>query len=611
MTKPHYRRTADGQLLPAIRAADGFQNLVANLGTSRDKASASGYVVTELNDADLDAAYRASSVAEKIVDMPAEDSCREWRAWQAEAEQIEKLEAEEKRLGIIGKVMEARKLARLFGGAAIYIGTADSNPATPLNQERVREGGLRYLSVLTRSELTADELQLDPRQPGFGRPIMYRMTAGNEAMVAIHPSRLAVFRGKTFLGIQNRQAHSGWGDSVLTSTLEKVKHLDATVANVASLVFEAKVDVIGIKDFTMGLRDGGAAYEQLMLRRFGLAMTGKGINGTLMLDSEEEYDQKTASFSQLPELIDRFMQVVSAAAEIPMTRLFGMSPAGMNATGENDLRNYYDQVRKEQTLEMEPAMEVLDECLIRSALGDRPKEVHFNWRSLWQISEGERAEIGTKLTTAAETAIRTEAIPAEVMGEALVNALTEVGVFPGLEAAMDGYTAPTERTEVDPLTGDPMEAADAAPRTLYVRRDVLNAAEIIAWAKDQGFKSTLPADDMHVTIAFSREAVDWMKVGQSWEDEVKVSAGGPRLMERFGEARVMLFASSALSWRHEEIKLAGATWDHPEYQPHITISYDPESPDITEVKPYTGAIMLGPEIFEEVNEKWMEGVKEE
>lgn len=142
----------------------------------------------------------------------------------------------------------------------------------------------------------------------------------------------------------------------------------------------------------------------------------------------------------------------------------------------------------------------------------------------------------------------------------------------------------------------------------------MNADEIIAWAKGQGFKTTLPADDMHVTIAFSRIPVDWMKVGQSWSDKIEVAAGGPRMLDAFGksgEAKVLMFASSELSWRHQEIKDAGASWDHPEYQPHITISYAEDAPDIETVEPYRGKIVLGPEIFEEVNENWSEGITED
>jgi hypothetical protein len=69
-----------------------------------------------------------------------------------------------------------------------------------------------------------------------------------------------------------------------------------------------------------------------------------------------------------------------------------------------------------------------------------------------------------------------------------------------------------------------------------------------------------------------------MQMGSAWDDEIRISAGGPRLMEKFGEARVLLFAS-------KETVEKGAGWDHAEYQPHITISYDDDAPELATVEP--------------------------
>lgn len=603
-------------MLPAIRSVDGFQNIVANLGTERDKAFGAGYIDGTLTPQELLIAYRMSAMAKRVVNMPAEDSCREWREWQAEAKQITKLEAEEKRLGLLVKVKSARKRARLFGGAAIFIGTGESNLARPLNPERISEGGIKYLTLLNKHQLSVDQIQRDPNVPGFNMPESYRMSAGEQAMVDIHPSRLAIFKGDECPDEDLVPDTHGWGESVLNTALEKVKQLDGTEANVASLIYEAKVDVIKVKNFTQNLREGGQAFEKLMLKRFGLAATAKGINGALLLDGEEDYDQKSANFSTLPQIVDTFRQAVSAATGIPVTLLFGVSPGGMNATGESDIRGYYDRIKAEQELEIEPAMDVLDECLIRSALGSRPEEIHYNWRKLWQPSQKEIAETAERSMNALEKLFRMEGVSPEAVGKAGVNTLTESGAFPGLEAAANEFPQQFDDPE-DPdemgLGGENEEGllADAAMRTLYVRRDVLNADEIVKWAKEQGFETTLPADDMHVTIAFSREAVDWMKMGEAWQAEVKIASGGPRLMERFGDARVLLFSSSELSWRHEEMKRHGASWDHDDYQPHITISYAEDAPDLADVEPYRGEIILGPEIFEEINDKWLEGVKEE
>ncbi len=590
-----------------ISMTDGFQNLVANLGTARDKASASGYVLEALDVQALEAAYRSAPVARKIIDMPAEDSFREWREWHADAKQISAIEAEEARLNVKGMMIKARKSARLHGGAAVYIGMDDSDPTKPLNPAAVKKGGLKYLTVLSRYELTEGDVQRDPRESGYGLPQVYTMSAGDATTVDIHPSRLVVFRGKetpsTTIGADS------WGDSALAGTLETILRLDSTLANVASLVFEAKIDVIKIKDFTQGLREGGASYEKLMLRRFGLAATAKGINGALLLDAEEDYSQKSASFATLPDIMDRFAQMCAAAAGIPVTLLFGLSPGGLNATGESDTRGYYDRIKASQSLEVTPAMSVLDECLIYSALGKRPSEIFYDWRSLWQVSAKERADIGDKIASAFEKIHRMDILPPEAIGNAVVNALTEAGVAPGFEADVAKFYV-GEDDEGDENSDGLTNTADTSPRTLYVHRKVQNGEDIIAWAKAQGFKTTLPSDDLHVTIAFSRQAVDWMEMGESWQPKIEVPEGGARILDQFGEAKVLLFNSSELSWRHEEMKRNGATWDHPEYQPHITISYDPDNPDISKIEPYTGKIDLGPEIFAEVKDDWQSGIKE-
>ncbi|WP_226780334.1 anti-CBASS protein Acb1 family protein [Oceaniglobus trochenteri] len=599
MAKPHFRLTTDG-----------LTNLVSGMGTSRDKGWQAQYTMPLDDPAQFLAAYKASRMIARAIDLPAEDACREWREWQAEATAITKIEAEESRLDVRGKVFEARRLARLFGGAAILIGTGEKNLLAPLNPAHLGVGGVKYLTILARHSLSAGAYDDDVTSPGYGGPSVWSVNTKTSGSLQIHPSRLVIMHGTAPLADNaGYDAQNGWGGSVLPGMLDALRRVDEGAANVNTLLYEAKVDVVKVKDLMQNLQQRGQAYEAEVLRRLTLAGAAKGINGMLLLDAMEEYQQKSASFGGLPDVLDRFMQLASAAVGIPMTMFFMQSPGGLNATGESDVRNYYDRIKVQQTLHMQPAMAVLDECLIRSALGDRPDDLHYTWRPLWQPTAKERAEVGKISADTMKTALEMDAVSTEAAGSALVNALTESGAFPGLEGYAEEFPADGGADDMGP-GGDELPVADAAPRTLYVHRKVLNAKEIIRWAKVQGFKTTLPAHDMHVTIAYSRAAVDWMAAGESWQPKVEVAPGGARLMEKFGEARVLLFASDELRWRHERIKEAGATWDHPEYQPHITISYDPDAPDLAEVEPYQGPIILGPEVFQEVNEDWDEGIEE-
>lgn len=597
--KPRYRVTQDGLV-----------SMTSGMGTGRDKGGSAVYVDTVMTPQQAMDAYHASALVRRVVDLPAEDAVREWRNWQAESAQISDVEAEEKRLGVQIKTFEARRMARLDGEAAILIGADLRQPEKPLDPRRASGGGLKYLVTLGKEDFNPDEIDQNVMSPTFGQPVMYRMADG----VAVHPTRLAVFKGIAPRAGLQRYSSDHRGRSVLAGMVDDVKRVDEVAGNILSLVYEAKVDVFGIPDLMANMATRGEVWTSEILRRLTLAATGKGISGSLVMDANETYEQKSASFGGLPEILDRMMQLASASSGIPMTLLFGMSPAGMNATGDADTRGYYDRVKVQQTLHMQPAMSVLDECLIWSALSSRPDDLHYNWAPLWMPTAKERAETGKIIADTHKTALDM-GLPINALAQSLVNGLTEAGAAPGLEGYMADEMAAIE-AEADAEENAPgapplRVVGDAAPQTLYVSRRVLNGDEIIRWAKAQGFKTTLPASDLHVTIAFSRAPVDWMECGASWQPKLEVPSGGPRQIDQFGDARVLLFTDDELKWRHERIKEAGATWDHAEYQPHITVSYDPDAPDLADVQPYQGPIILGPEIFAKLDEDWAEKVKEQ
>jgi len=119
----------------------------------------------------------------------------------------------------------------------------------------------------------------------------------------------------------------------------------------------------------------------------------KSFNRMLLLDGTESYEKKQNSFANLDKVIQQFMVDVSGAADIPMTRLFGTSAAGMNATGDNDVRNYYDMVSAKQEAELRPQLEYLYEVLVRSELGHMPEDFRFDFNPLWQLSEKDQADV--------------------------------------------------------------------------------------------------------------------------------------------------------------------------------------------------------------------------
>jgi len=141
--------------------------------------------------------------------------------------------------------------------------------------------------------------------------------------------------------------------------------------------------------------------------------------------------------------------------------------------------------------------------------------------------------------------------------------------------------------------------------TLYVYRELLDHTNLIAWMATQGFTNALDGPDMHVTIAFSRTAVDHSLITPD-SDNLLIPDDENRQVRELGEdgAVVLLLDSSELTARWEEIIDLGASWDFPRYRPHVTLTYN-GAPPLEGVDPYSGSLMFGPEIVTEINEDFM------
>lgn len=623
---------------------DGYQNLMSRLGLrGSDRNTAGSYYVPPLSQQQIEAAYRSSWLTRKVHDLVPFEMTRAGRAWQASKEQIEALEAAETKLQLWHKLRSALATARLHGGAALVLGVRQGMPNTPLNVEALGRNSLRYVFVASRHQLSAPfGFDTDPESDFFGQPAMWEMQAAKGNPVQIHPSRVIPFHGLPLSpgSVTLSQIEQFWGDPLLLSIKSAIDNAETSQAAVATLLHEMKQDVISIPGLTELMATEGG--EALLAKRIRMIGELKSMFNALLLDGGEGgkegggevWETRQLSFAQHPELLRSFVGIVAGAADIPVTRLMGESPGGLNSTGkgeQDDLNRMVDAKRK---ADLKPPLARFDEILLRSVLGSRPLEIYYEFGALANADPTEESENEKRDAETVQIYANTSLIPSDALAKAAVNRLIESGRWPGLDKAIEesakelGEDAEAANAPLEPpqaanendvremerrgtVTRDQALAllADAAPRSLYVRRDLVNAAEFTAWAKRQGFSDV--RDDLHVTIIYSRAAVDWMKAGgDMWGEQdgkLTVSAGGPRLVERLGDqgAVVLLFGSSSLAWRHEDLKRAGAEHGYDEYQPHVTITYEaPEGLDLRTVEPYRGKLVLGPEIFEEIDNAW-------
>jgi phage-related protein (TIGR01555 family) len=441
-----------------IQWVDSFVNLLAGIGVSgRDKFASQSYSFCPMTQFDLEAAYRGDWIARKVVDIPAFDMTRQWRQWQADEAQVELLEELEKDLFLQQKTQQALIRSRLYGGAIMVMGTDVGAPEEELNVEAVGKDGLKFLHVVSMLNVSTGPIVYDIMSQYYGLPSYYivnsrqgvggaglgKQEAGTYAEVQLHPSRVV-----RFIGMQPPDpilSGALWGDSVLQPVNDAVKMCGLVSGSLATLISELKIDIIKIPD--MAEIVSTAEGTQKLQTRFATANAMKSVINTVVLDSTEEWQRVQANLAGVPEIIVTYLQIASGAADIPAGRFLGLPHKGLNTTGEADARNYYDKLAGEQTTILTPAMSVLDEVIIRSALGTRPPEIYYEWASLWQLSDGDKADIALKKAQAYQVDVNAAQIPAVALANGRVNQLIEDGTYPGLQKALEDAAAEGETIE--------------------------------------------------------------------------------------------------------------------------------------------------------------------
>jgi phage-related protein (TIGR01555 family) len=423
---------------------DGWANFFTGLGGVNDKSMYTQYGSTTMIDDDtLAMIYTGDGLGGRIIDVVADDSTREWiyleedinPAGQTVLEEFQRLNAEE-------HFNEAIKWQRLFGGSLIIVGAMDGRaPNTPLDLKHIK--AIEYLKVVDRTNIPISEcvFEENPNSPMFGQVIVYKINSyvGSHIVpMFVHHSRVIVFRNDAIPTRMRASVGSNlryWGMSSLQRIYGDLKNLGGITQSTVNILMEFIIGKYKIKHLAEML---AAGQEQKIVKRVEVMNRTKSVINAVLLGDDEEYTRDYATLAGLPEVIDRFMLQLSGSTGIPVTRLFGRSPAGLNATGENDLRNYYDLVEAAQRNRLLGPIRRLVDIVCSYKNIKKAPPITFN--PLYQLSEEERAKVD-KLDA------ETEKIKAETEGVFVAMGAKDV-----LDVSKEHDWTPPEAEEfVDPF----------------------------------------------------------------------------------------------------------------------------------------------------------------
>lgn len=420
---------------------DTWANAITGFGTTRDKVTYAEFDRRDpLDEEQLEALYNQDDMASRVCDVMPEESLRQGFLIRIEAKDDQpaevssqepedstttsqytasearainkKLHKKLKNLHTIERFIETATWARLFGGAAILLGvedgTGEESLDQPLNLDTIQS--VNFLNIVDKRYLMAMKWDSDPMSPNFGLPSVYMITPQpidsfstpetiepHPNTLTVHASRLIVFDGAR-VTTQKRQSNNGFGESVLERFYDPLRQFQITWQSITHLIQDAPQGVFKIQGLIDMISSGDAETIQT---RMEVTDMGRSVARAIVLDAEmEEFMRQATTFTDIPDLLDKVMIRLSAAARMPVTILMGQSPAGLDATGESDIRWFYDGVRSYQQEYLQQKLEYLVELIFRSAEGPTDGKLPENWEvefpSLWQLSPLEEADLRLK-----------------------------------------------------------------------------------------------------------------------------------------------------------------------------------------------------------------------
>ena len=368
---------------------DGISNAITGVGSWFDASTFNQYNATGLDQYQLENYYNGSGIARRIVDLMPDDALRH------DLETTEELYTEMKRLNFIEKLKELAKKARLYGGAVMLMLAMDGQDDMGLALNEGNLKNIEELVIFAKDEINSFEmaLQTDITSPDYGKYYYYTFSTKGGGMVKVHASRVLRLDGDT--NATTSPINYEWGNSVLQKVHERLAVYLMATKFIDNLCKDYKEKTFAVKGLIELIAQGKWSDLQ---KRMQIVSRGQSmLNMTLVDADNEKIDTKVSSVSGYDALIDKTAEAVSADVGMPVSLLFGRSPAGMNATGDGDMNNWNAQVKAYQTHTLQPLIERFVTLLgLQTEWRDKPTELSWEWANLEPLNDLEEADVRYK-----------------------------------------------------------------------------------------------------------------------------------------------------------------------------------------------------------------------
>jgi phage-related protein (TIGR01555 family) len=312
-----------------------------------------------------------------------------------------------------------------FGRGQIFVDIDGQDLKDPLvlHSKTIPMGSLKRLSSIEPIWTTPSTYNsLYPESPDFYRPHEWFMLGR-----PVHASRLLTLTTRplpdmlkpayNFSGMSLSQMTDGY----IQMWLRCRQSVSDLVSNFSTMILKT--------DMSQVLSGGSASNVFDRADLFTMTRSNKGI---MVLDKEmEEMEQINTPLSGLDALQAQALEHICTVTRIPAVVLTGVSPSGLNASSEGEIRVFYDWVNSEQERHLRQIIETIIKLVQFDIFGECDDDITFIFNPLWIMNGRELSEIRTANANADQIYLMNGVLDPQEVRERLAR--DEQSLYQGLD----------------------------------------------------------------------------------------------------------------------------------------------------------------------------------
>ena len=292
------------------------------------------------------------------------------------SERIAKINAEMTRLEVRDHFKKMAELDHEFGRGQLFVRIKGQAEGTPLRLDpaNVKQDSLLGFTPIEPMWTTPYYYNAtNPLEPDFYKPKSWFVFGKR-----VHSSRLLTFIARPVPDMLKPSYNFG-GISMSQLMEPYVDQWLRTRNSVSDMLHSFSIS--GVKTDMQATMGGGDGDE--LIKRAELFNTTRDNRGLMLLDKDtEEFFQFNVPLSGLDALQAQAQEHMAAPTHIPLVKLLGVTPTGLNNSSDGEIQVFYDYVKSQQELLFRAPLTIVIGLIQLSLFGDIDPDITAEFVSL-------------------------------------------------------------------------------------------------------------------------------------------------------------------------------------------------------------------------------------